>query len=244
MTSGKKKPDTKINKFVSIAGLILGLLGTIAGLAGIYYASEANRIAKEANEIAESQLTPKLTMLWVRPSGWNKITGNATQTGCDNTIRLYNPSGVPATITGHVTEITFQENTIWLDATNSIAGVRHDLLNNNGENLAESYYLTPESQWEQYNGESPEWKYFSLLDGITFPMQIDAYTATDIVNRVILTLTGLLEVRSEGAGNPNSYQYEPNLLKTFAPVELTLHLTLANGETLSIPKITCLYIEK
>ena len=193
------------------------------------------------------QTTPQLEVLWIKNNWTDRITGNMTQVGCDNMIRLYNPGSVPATITGHNAELHYRGYVLRFGSVKVVAGVRHDLIPGT-VNLAESYLLTPEDEAKQRNSESlsapPQFQFFSLYDPITLPIQLEAFSARDIVNRVVLSLDALLDSKDFTYGDPSYANYDSDILENYAPVDLSITFVLASGQSVTTPEVTCLYLEK
>lgn len=222
---------------------ILALVGIATGLIALFFSWQANRITSDANKLAERQTTPQLEVLWIRQNWTDKITGNATQAGCDNMIRLYNPGSAPATITGHITELNYRGYKLSLGSVKTFAGARHDLIPNT-VNLADSYLLTPEDEAKERNGNDPQFEFFSLFDPISLPIQLEAFSAKDLVSRVVLTLGAILDSKDHTFGDPNYANYDPTLLENYAPIDLSVTFVLASGELVTTPKVVCLYLQK
>lgn len=224
---------------------ILALAGLATGLIALFFSWQANKLANESNKLAERQTTPQLEVLWIRNNWTDRITGNMTQVGCDHMIRLYNPGGAPATITGHTAELHYRGYVLRFGSVKVVAAVRHDLIPNT-VNLAESYLLTPEDEAKQRNSEEPppQFQFFSLYDPLTLPIQLEAFTAWDVVNRVVLSLDALLDSKDFTYGDPSYNNYDPNILENYAPVELSITFVLASGQSVTTPVVTCLYLEK
>jgi hypothetical protein len=238
----KKNIISSFQKIFSLERILL-LAGIVTSLLALFFSWQANQLAWDANKLAERQLTPQLEVLWIRNSWTDRITGNMTGVGCDNMVRLYNPGSAPATITGYSAELHYRGYTLTLGSIKTYAGVRHDMIPNT-INLADSYLLTSEDEAKQRNSELAQYKFFSFYDALELPIQIEAFSARDLVYRVNLSLGALLDSKDFTAGDPSYSNYDPILLDKYAPIDIAITFVLANGESVTTPKVICLYLEK